>query len=130
MKGVFQLGSPAKSALRNPSAMRILYLLRRRINELMERYRDMEPDNTRIVVELPRELNDANMRRAIDLYQERRKKENNIFKEMIGEVLDVNEEERVEKTRLLIEQSPVYLKADFEEGFQKHKGHPNRRLDY
>ena len=121
VKGVFQLGSPAKSALRNPSAMRILYLLRRRINELMERYRDMEPDNTRIVVELPRELNDANMRRAIDLYQERRKKENNIFKEMIGEILDVNEEERVEKTRLLIEQSPEYLKADFEERFQKHK---------
>lgn len=114
-----QFCSPARSALNNPSALRILYLLRRRMNGILDRFRDMTATNTHIVVELPRELNDANMRRAIDLYQKRRENENNIFKELISENTKTNEEDAVRKVRLLIEQSPDYLRADLEANNQE-----------
>ena len=116
-----QFCSPARSALNNPSALRILYLLRRRMNGILDIFRDMTAMNTHIVVEVPRELNDANMRRAIDLYQKRRENENNIFKELISKYTTKNEEDAVRKVRLLIEQSPLYAMGDFEgEGQEKN----------
>ena len=131
-KDGFQLCSPVKGANRNPAAMRILYLLRRRINTLLkDRHLDVTQDNTRVVVELPREMNDANMRKAIDRYNSRREKENRIFKTLIGESLE-NEEEQLQKVRLLIEQCPDYVEADFNEDFQDPK-HPytyNEKIEY
>lgn len=124
----WKLCSPVKGALRNPAAMRILHLMRRRINALLkDKSLGITPENTRVVVELPREVNDANMRRAIDIYQNRRKKENEIFKSLIKEMTD--EDERLQKTRLLIEQSPQYLLADFNEKLQKNNSY-NDKLEY
>lgn len=124
-----QLCSPVKGALRNPSAMRILHLIKRRINTLLkDRQLDITAENTRVVVELPREVNDANMRRAIDIYQNRRKKENDIFRALIKEACD-DEDERLQKTRLLIEQCPDYVLADFNEKLQKNKAY-NEKIEY
>jgi CRISPR-associated endonuclease Csn1 len=132
--GCYQLCSPAKGSNHNPAAMRILYLMRRRINSLLkDRDLGITDDNTRVVVELPREMNDANQRRAIELYQERRKKENKIFCKMIGLTINENDEEdeilqendRLQKVRLLIEQNPDYLLADFSDEYQRDKD-PNR----
>ena len=128
-KDGWKLCSPVKGALRNPAAMRILHLMRRRINELLkDKSLDITPENTRVVVELPREVNDANMRRAIDIYQNRRKKENDVFKSLINEFSD-DEDERLQKTRLLIEQCPDYVLADFNEKLQKNKAY-NDKLEY
>lgn len=124
-----QLCSPVKGALRNPAAMRILHLIKRRVNALLkDKQLDITAENTRVVVELPREVNDANMRRAIDIYQNRRKKENDIFKALIKETCD-DEDERLQKTRLLIEQCPNYVLADFNEKLQKNKAY-NDKLEY
>lgn len=131
-KDGYQLCSPVKGALRNPAAMRILHLVKRRINALLkDRSLDISSENTRVVVELPREVNDANMRRAIDIYQNRRKKENDIFKSLIKESSD-DEEERLQKTRLLMEQSPEYVLADFNEKFQNPKNPKayNEKVEY
>ena len=109
--------------------MRILHLIKRRINALLkDRQLGITAENTRVVVELPREVNDANMRRAIDIYQNRRKKENDIFRALIKEACD-DEDERLQKTRLLIEQCPDYVLADFNENLQKNKAY-NDKLEY
>ena len=121
----YQLCSPVKGANRNPAAMRILYLLRKRINSLLkDKSLGITQENTRVVVELPREMNDANRRRAIDMYDRRREKENALFKYLIGESQEVSEDQ-LQKVRLLIEQCPEYVVADFNEEFQDVKKHPN-----
>lgn len=132
-KDGWKLCSPVKGANHNPAAMRILFLMRRRINKLLNNSTFyITPDNTRVVVELPRELNDANMRKAIDIYKKRREKENQIFVGLFQENTDVNDE-RLEKTRLLIEQCPDYVGADFMEQFQKDPKNPyayNYEIEY
>lgn len=61
------LGSPAVSAVRNPMAMRALHELRHLINDLIKQG-DID-NETHIIIELSRDLNDANKRRAIQNYQ-------------------------------------------------------------
>ena len=61
--GIYQLGSPRTSSIRNPMAMRSLFCVRRLVNRLLsERKIDNE---TTIHIELARELNDANKRKAL-----------------------------------------------------------------
>ncbi len=71
--GCLQLGSPATSSMRNPMAMHSLYRLRHVINTLL-RQGKIDRD-TIINIELARELNNANMRKAIQQWQ--RDNENN-----------------------------------------------------
>ena len=67
------LGSPVIGALKNPMAMRVLHTLRKQVNTLLkakdENGNALIDEDTRVVVETTRELNDANMRWAIDAYQ-------------------------------------------------------------
>lgn len=131
-KDGYQLCSPVKGANRNPAAMRILYLLRRRINTLLKDKRfDITQENTRVVVELPREMNDANMRKAIDIRNRRREKENKLFKALISE-LQEDVKEQLPKVRLLIEQCPEYAEADFNEQYldPKHQNSYNEKIEY
>ena len=61
--GLYQLGSPRTSSVRNPMAMRSLFRLRKLINLLLkERKIDSE---TVVNIEFARELNDANKRKAL-----------------------------------------------------------------
>ena len=61
--GLFQLGSPRTSSIRNPMAMRSLFRLRKLINLLLKEGKiDSE---TVINIEFARELNDANKRKAL-----------------------------------------------------------------
>ncbi len=71
--GIIQLGSPRTSSVRNPIAMRALFRLRALINELLRN--KVIDKNTRINIEMARELNDANKRAAIKQYQEEIEKE-------------------------------------------------------
>jgi CRISPR-associated endonuclease Csn1 len=65
--GTLQLGSPRTSSIRNPMAMRSLFRLRILINELLRN--KLIDKETRVNIEMARELNDANKRAAIKLYQ-------------------------------------------------------------
>lgn len=65
--GIYQLGSPRTTSIRNPMAMRALHQLRHVINQLLK---DKVIDTqTEVHIEYARELNDANKRKAIADYQ-------------------------------------------------------------
>lgn len=104
------LGSPVTGSFKNPMAMKVLHQLRRLVNGLIQK--GLIDEDTRIVVETARELNDANMRWAIEEYDRKREEENNIIIEAIKKIRkDDNEvsDTVLEKARLLLEQSPDYL---------------------
>lgn len=94
------LESPAIAALRNPMALRVLYTLRRKVNDLLQEG-IIDENDTRIVVEVARELNDSNMRWAIKKYQDIKKAENDEYRKYIQEILD---ESDLNKVRMLVEQ--------------------------
>lgn len=77
--------SPKTAAFKNPMAYKTLYRLKDVINYLIENnYIDSE---TRIVVEIARELNDSNKRWAIEKYQRDRETENVEFANAISELI-------------------------------------------
>lgn len=104
------LGSPKTVAFKNPMAMRTLFELRKLTNYLI--ITGQIEHDTRVVVEVARELNDANMRWAIEHYQNRRREENKEFALAIVEILEefpnskANPEsnEDIDKFRLWLEQ--------------------------
>ncbi|GAP72107.1 hypothetical protein SAMD00024442_24_27 [Candidatus Symbiothrix dinenymphae] len=109
------LKSPKTAAFKNPMAYKTLYKLRDVINYLVETER-IDKD-TRIVVEIARELNDANKRWAIEAYQRRRETENLVFKAAITELIkdtnfkgfaDPESSEDIDKFRLWTEQTDNY----------------------
>ena len=83
------LGSPVIGALKNPMAMRVLHTLRNQVNALLkatDKYGNaLIDEDTRVVVETARELNDANMRWAIEEYQRERETENKEYEKLINE---------------------------------------------
>lgn len=102
------LGSPVIGALKNPMALRVLHILRKQINDLLKA--SMIDENTRIVVETARELNDANMRWAIEAYQRERESENKEYEKIIKEFYsgrDIKDSD-LEQVRLLCEQHDIY----------------------
>ena len=103
------LGSPALPSLRNPMALRVLHTLRGKINELIING-IINTDDTRIVIEVTRELNDANMRWAIDKHNKINEEKNNIIKEKLRE-------ENLLSGQLFAEQR--MLKAKDDEKLQK-----------
>ena len=83
------LGSPVIGALKNPMAMRVLHTLRKQVNSLLKATDEygnaLIDEDTRVVVETARELNDANMRWAIEAYQREREAENKEYEKLIKE---------------------------------------------
>ena len=65
--GIYQLGSPRTSSIRNPMAMRALHQLRHVVNQLLKE--KVIDTHTEVHIEYARELNDANRRKAIAEYQ-------------------------------------------------------------
>ena len=100
------LGSPVLSSLRNPMALRVLHTLRNDINTLLVNG-TIDEEDARIVVEVARELNDANMRWAINEYDKRRRDENTFFESLLEDY--VVTDEAIAKVRMLAEQSPDLL---------------------
>ncbi len=66
------LGSPLTSSIKNPMAMRALHQLRKVLNALI--LEGQIDENTRVHIEMARELNDANKRKGIQDYQNENKK--------------------------------------------------------
>ncbi len=77
--------SPKTAAFKNPMAYKTLYKLRDVINYLIKE--GMIDEDTRIVIEIARELNDSNKRWAIAKYQRDRENENREFASAIAELI-------------------------------------------
>ena len=70
--GLFQLGSPRTSSVRNPMAMRSLFRMRKLVNRLLK---EGKIDSETVVnIEFARELNDANKRKALANYENANRK--------------------------------------------------------
>lgn len=121
--------SPKTKAFKNPMAFKTLYKLRDVINFLIESGKIDE--ETRIVVEIARELNDSNKRWAIEKYQRDREAENQEIALSISELLkdpefkgfaDPNSITDNEKFRLWVEQTEKYEEVFKEiESIEKNK---------
>ena len=121
------LGSPVIGALKNPMAMRVLHILRRQINALLKEIDEngnaLIDENTRVVVETARELNDANMRWAIEAYQREREAENKEYANIIKEHFpnrEINEDD-IDQVRLICEQHDIPENGIHEEQKTKKK---------
>ena len=125
------LGSPVIGALKNPMAMRVLHILRRQINEMLKTTdadgNAMIDEDTRIVVETARELNDANMRWAIDAYQRERETENKEYEKIIKEYFPNRniKDDDIDQVRLICEQHDIPNNEDSFEQKKKNKENKN-----
>lgn len=98
------LKSPSLGSIKNPMALRTMNILRKQINEMLRK--GLIDEDTKIVVETARELNDANMRWAINHYQEQRRTANEKIRKLLEEFDPTHcSDEDVRKARLLFEQS-------------------------
>lgn len=106
--GKIYLQSPKTGSFKNPMAMRTLHELRKLINYLIKT--NQIDEETRVVVETARDLNDANKRWAIETYQKQRETENNEFKAALRELINngtnasPENSDDVDKIRLWYEQ--------------------------
>lgn len=109
--GILKLGSPKTGAFKNPMAMRTLHELRKLMNYMIT---TKQIDNeTRVVVEVARDLNDANKRWAIEFWQRQREAENQKFAEAIKQLLNEDKSikastesnDDIDKMRLFYEQN-------------------------
>lgn len=105
---------PISRGFNNPMAMKTLHHLKRFINYLLDQ--EKIDENTRIVIEIARELNDANRRKAIEKWQRDREKQNKEYSEAIKEIaekhgfnIDPNNNDIIDKYRLWIEQGKQCL---------------------
>lgn len=99
------LGSPLSNSIKNPMAMKSLHKVRELINTLI--LEEKINENTKIHIELARELNDANKRKAIQKWQKDREDERKIYREKIQELYQPDFEPTlvdIEKFRMVLEQ--------------------------
>ncbi|MBN2649305.1 MAG: type II CRISPR RNA-guided endonuclease Cas9, partial [Prolixibacteraceae bacterium] len=84
--GRLYLGSPMVSSVKNPMAMRALHQLRKVMNELIKN--DLIDANTKINIEMARDLKNANERIAMQRWQNDREKLRKSYAEKIKEHFD------------------------------------------
>ncbi len=102
------LQSPKTGSFKNPMAMRTLHELKRLMNYLIETEKIDEDD--RVVVELARDLNDANMRVAIEKWQNANEKKNEEYKvEIERHGYNKNDKDLIQKVRLWNEQGKMSI---------------------
>ncbi|MCL8538359.1 hypothetical protein M9991_15940 [Chryseobacterium gallinarum] len=108
------LGSPEplSKGFKNPMALKSLYKLKSLINYLLQQGKIDE--ETRVVVEIARELNDKNKRKAIEIWQKEREKENELYRKEIQEYREqfphialIDENTLIRKLRLWHEQNKI-----------------------
>lgn len=122
----WRLPSPNLGAIKNPLALRTLHVLQRKVNAMLDAA-IISPEDTRVVVETTREMNDSNHRWAIQNWQDERKKENENIAKILCEfypqrydnnVTNVNQADK-DKARYVIEQGENNLYLENNESFAK-----------
>ncbi len=109
-KEAIGLGSPDVGFIKNPMAMKALHQLKKLINTLI--LEGQIDENTKVNIELSRQLNDANKRKAIEkwqndrkeLFQEYEKKIKELYKIETGNELKEVTDEDIEKFTYALEQ--------------------------
>lgn len=124
--GIPQLGSPAKAGLNNPSVLKVLYKIKKNVNELLEK-EIIDPD-TIVVVETAREkLNDFNMRWAIEEYNNKREKERLEIEKALKTLGFTLHDGSVEMARLALYQNREFIPYKpenhnfFDKQYEKYK---------
>ncbi|UYN86269.1 MAG: hypothetical protein KIT51_15570 [Cyclobacteriaceae bacterium] len=131
--GVLKLGSPKTGSFKNPMAMRTLHELRKLMNYMIET--NQIDSETRVVVEVARELNDANKRWAIETWQRQREAENQEFAEAIKQLLSedgsikasASSNDDIDKVRLFYEQNAEQILPEVAEAEGDEKGKKKRK---
>ncbi|MBS1760643.1 MAG: hypothetical protein JST23_11030 [Bacteroidetes bacterium] len=128
--GVLKLGSPKTGSFKNPMAMRTLHELRKLMNYMITS--NQIDSETRIVVEVARDLNDANKRWAIEYMQRQRETENQEFAEAIKQLLNKDDSDKIsdddiDKVRLFYEQNTEQTLPEVVEMEEDEKGKKKRK---
>lgn len=125
--GEVKMGSPKTGSFKNPMAMRTLQELKKLLNYLIETHQ-IDTD-TRVVVEVARQLNDANKRWAIETWQRQREAENMEFAAAIDELAkqekvtaDSKNVSDIDKMRLWYEQNNEESVPEISETKKEIKG--------
>lgn len=107
------LGSPNIEAIRNPTVLRTLNVLRTVINKMIDEGL-IDPQETRLVVETTRVNNDINKRWVINKYNEERRDENKAIEKILQEFYPdkVINADDVDIARYVLEQSGQNLYGD------------------
>ena len=116
-----RLGRPNIGGIKNPVVLRTLNILRRKLNHLLDN-NIIDTENTRVVIETTRGMNDANMRWAIEAYQREREKENKEIAKILSQYYETREisTNDIDLARYVIEQSAAdSLKDDKQKTFKK-----------
>lgn len=103
---------PLSKGFKNPMALKSLHKLKNLVNYLLQTGKIDE--ETKVVIEIARELNDKNKRKAIEIWQKERENENKKFAEIIDEInkecsTNYNRDDKnlLQKIRLWIEQGRI-----------------------
>ena len=107
--GVYQLGSPRISSVRNPMAMRSMFRLRKVVNLLLAKgYID---ENTKVHIEFSRDLNDANRRWAIHQWQKQQQQSREDARKRIQEDAHIDNptDDDILKYQLWMEQNHMSI---------------------
>ncbi|MEN9548001.1 MAG: hypothetical protein RIR12_592 [Bacteroidota bacterium] len=112
--GNTKLGSPKTGSFKNPMAMRTLHELRKLMNYMIET--NQIDSDTRIVVEVARELNDANRRWAIEAWQRQREAENAEFALAIEELVKQKSVKASSQSNSDIDKMRLWYEQNGEEG--------------
>ena len=102
-EGLYQLGSPRISSVKNPMAMHSLFRLRKVVNLLLKE-RKITPE-TKIHIEFSRDLNDANRRWAIQTWQRENEKSREQCRKEIEKYIDNPSDTDIIKYQLWEEQN-------------------------
>lgn len=113
VNGIRILGDPRpiSNGFKNPMALKTLHQLKKLINYLLLNHKIDE--DTRIIVEIARELNDANTRKAIERWQRDRERQNNEYRDRINKDIGIPlssiKDDMIDKYRLWLEQNMLCL---------------------
>ncbi|AXJ00767.1 CRISPR-associated endonuclease Csn1 [Cyclonatronum proteinivorum] len=105
-KPLYGLPNPLKSSLKNPVVMRSLQQLRQLINHLLAE--ELIDEKTSIHIELARELNDANKRKAIENYQRKRQNERSEYRDEIIRLYKEQKNQTIEPTETDIQKYQLW----------------------
>ena len=101
--GIYQLGSPRISSVKNPMAMHSLFRLRKVVNLLLKEGQ-ITPE-TKIHIEFSRDLNDANKRKALQALQRQNERNREECRKKIAEYIANPTDDDILKYQLWEEQN-------------------------
>jgi CRISPR-associated endonuclease Csn1 len=111
------LGSPLISSIKNPMAMRALHQLRKLLNALI--IEGLVDTKTKVHIELARELNDANKRKAIQDFQNENKKKREDFRKEIKDLYFAESKKEIEPTEDDLVRYQLWIEQDKKEIYEE-----------